>query len=105
MSKDRKDCWTCAKFGDDHECHADIKGGTQYKGWHPPCANWRPAENKRICANCARFDAVNKMCNVNGLSTEEYEDACYNWRDCWNEEDAGGEGVSDETYEKQEIQP
>ena len=37
---DLHDCWTCANFKD-YECHADIKGGTMYAGWKPPCENWK----------------------------------------------------------------
>lgn len=76
MSKHEYDCVTCA----DWKSETCIVGGT-------PCTNWRPAENKRICANCACFDAVNMLCNRNGLPTVEYEDACYNWRDCWEEDE------------------
>jgi hypothetical protein len=44
---DIHDCWTCARFkqltpGGSHECTADVKGGTMYDGWHPPCKNWEP---------------------------------------------------------------
>ena len=41
---------------------------------------------KKLCANCACFDAVNMLCNINGLPTVEYENGCRFWRDCWNEE-------------------
>lgn len=42
---EERDCWTCAKFkrvGISHECTADVKGGTMYDGWKPPCKNWKP---------------------------------------------------------------
>ena len=46
MSDDRRDCWTCAKFKRvgkfSHECTADVRGGTMYEGWKPPCKNWEP---------------------------------------------------------------
>ena len=37
-------CWTCAYFietGNSLECNADVKGGTMYDGWKPPCKNWK----------------------------------------------------------------
>ena len=48
---DIHDCWTCAKFKKlnpqgSHECTADVKGGTQYEGWKPPCANWEPSSRE-----------------------------------------------------------
>ena len=48
MSDERRDCWTCAKFKRvgkfSHECTADVKGGTMYEGWNPPCKNWKPVD-------------------------------------------------------------
>ena len=48
---DEHDCWTCAyffKIGKSRECQAEVKGGTMYTGWKPPCENWKEKkeENK-----------------------------------------------------------
>lgn len=43
---DPHDCWTCMNLGEDHDRHADVKGGTQYEGWKPPCENWKQKQKK-----------------------------------------------------------